>query len=153
MSLLELAELGSFEQRARRLVEACRSGAQSLRRPDPAVLQALTAWSHPEHTPFPRVSALTRESGLSERTFERRFLAQVGLRPVGYRRLARFRSVLRLHAAGARDWAALAAHAGYSDQSHLVRDFRGLAGVSPTQWAAAQRGPAGFLQDGQITHL
>jgi transcriptional regulator GlxA family with amidase domain len=99
------------------------------------------------------VSILTRDIGLSERAFERRFLAQVGLTPVRYRRLARFRSALRLYAEGLHDWATLAATTGFSDQSHLVRDWRAFTGLTPTQWAAAQAERAGFLQDGLVTTL
>ena len=93
-----------------------------------------------------------RDLGLSERAFERRFLANVGLTPVCFRRLARLRSVLRLFSEGGRDWAAMAA-ATVSDQSHLVRDFQSFIGLSPTRWAATQTANAGFVQDGRITAL
>jgi AraC-like DNA-binding protein len=153
INIAQIAELGSLPARARLLAEACRARLAGLTGPDPFVCHALAAWVTPERTPFPRVSVLMRDLGLSERAFERRFLAQVGMTPVGYRRLARFRAALRLHAAGMRDWALLAASTGFSDQPHLVRDFRELAGLSPTEWAASQAGPAGFLQDGQVTTL
>jgi AraC-like DNA-binding protein len=77
----------------------------------------------------------------------------VGLTPVRFRRLARLRAVLRSHSEGARDWADLATVAGFSDQSHLVRDFQAFVGLSPTRWAATQAPDAGFLQDGQLTAL
>ena len=96
---------------------------------------------------------LTRDIGLSERAFERRFVAQVGLTPVRYRRLARFRAVLRLHASGLEDWSELAASTGFSDQSHLVRDCREFTGLTPTAWADDQAQRAGFLQDGHVTAL
>jgi len=99
------------------------------------------------------VSVLARDVGLSERSFERRFVAQVGLTPVRFRRLARLRAVLRLHAGGMRDWASLAAATGFSDQSHLVRDCRAFTGLTPSEWAASQEGGVGFLQDGHITAL
>ena len=102
---------------------------------------------------MPAVSVLARDIGLSERGFERRFVAQVGLTPVRFRRLARLRAVLRLHAGGLRDWSELAAATGFSDQSHLVRDCRAFTGLTPTEWAASQEAPVGFLQDGTLTAL
>lgn len=32
------------------------------------------------------------------------------------------------------DWADLGAALGYSDQPHLIADFRALAGVTPARW-------------------
>jgi AraC-like DNA-binding protein len=153
INIEQVADLARFPARAQVLVDACRARLAALPRPDPVVSHALATWLSPERTSFPRVSVLTRDLGLSERAFERRFLAQVGLTPVGYRRLARFRAALRLHASGIHDWAQLAASTGFSDQPHLVRDFRELAGLSPTEWAASQASPAGFLQDGHVTRL
>ncbi len=34
--------------------------------------------------------------------------------------------------------ARLAAEAGYYDQAHLAREFRGLAGCSPSAWLAEE---------------
>jgi len=38
-------------------------------------------------------------------------------------------------------WASMAAEHGYFDQSHLIRDFRGFTGMTPTGYLA-RRGPA-----------
>jgi AraC-like DNA-binding protein len=152
VSIAELADAPTFSARTLLLSEACRRRVASLISPDASVRHALGEWARTERA-FPKISVLTRDLGLSERAFERRFLAEVGLTPVRYRRLARFRSVLRLHAGGLRDWAELAATTGFSDQSHLVRDCRAFAGLTPTEWAATQASPAGFLQDGHITAL
>jgi AraC-like DNA-binding protein len=146
-----LAQCASVQARFELLADTCRKRLASLSKPDPVVGYALARWSRAETSLFPTVSVLTRDIGLSERAFERRFVAHVGLTPVHYRRLSRFRGVLRLHSEGVRDWAGLAAATGFSDQSHLVRDFGTFAGLTPTAWAAAQAGPAGFLQDGKIT--
>jgi AraC-like DNA-binding protein len=147
----QLAQTACLPRRAEFLVSALRVQlARSAPCPDPVVRRALTAWASPQAA-FPRVAALARQLQVSERALERRFRSAVGLTPAGYRRLARFREVLRLHAGGLKDWAALAATAGFSDQPHLVRDFRALAGLSPTAWAASQAGPAGFLQDGSLS--
>jgi AraC-like DNA-binding protein len=150
----ELAELPDSMARVGRLTAVCRARLAALDEFDPVVATALARWARlPCEVGFPRVAVLVRDIGLSERAFERRFAAHVGLTPVRFRRLARLRAVLRLHSNGARDWAALAATAGFSDQSHLVRDFHAWVGLSPTQWAATQMRNAGFLQDGQITSL
>lgn len=151
ISVAELAEKTQLPARLELLSHCCRTRLAALRQPDPVVRHALTQWAHAEQVALPAISVLTRDLGLSERAFERRFIAQVGLTPVAYRRLARFRAVLRLHAKGLRDWAQLAALTGFSDQSHLVRDCRAFTGLSPTGWAATQEAHAGFLQDGKIT--
>jgi AraC-like DNA-binding protein len=135
-----------------RLVGACRQRASDLDSRDALIEHAVGQWSRAEQG-MPAVSVLVRDIGLSERSFERRFVAQVGLTPVRFRRLARLRAVFRLHAGGMRDWAALAAATGFSDQSHLVRDFRAFTGLTPTEWAASQHAPVGFLQDGTLTAL
>jgi AraC-like DNA-binding protein len=153
MSSQRLAECANPQARFQLLADACRRRLASLSKPDPVVGYAIAKWCHADTSSLPTVSVVTRDIGLSERAFERRFVAHVGLTPVHYRRLSRFRGVLRLYCEGVRDWAGLAAATGFSDQSHLVREFGTFAGLTPTAWATAQTGPAGFLQDGAITTL
>jgi len=153
INVAELADQDNCFGQSKILIDACRARVAELSEPDRFVWEALTRWADAERSNFPTVAVLTRDLGLSERAFERRFIGQVGLTPVCYRRLARFRSVLRLHARGVRDWSVLAATTGFSDQSHLVRDCRAFSGLTPTQWAATQVGSAGFLQDGKVTTL
>jgi AraC-like DNA-binding protein len=151
INIAQVAAQPDVASRLKLLIKACRARLAAVQQPDPVVGHALVRWARPEQGELPRISVLTRDLGLSERAFERRFVSQVGLTPVGYRRLARFRSVLRLHAKGLRDWAQLAAMTGFSDQSHLVRDCRAFTGLTPTEWATSQEAHAGFLQDGKIT--
>jgi AraC-like DNA-binding protein len=148
----QLADLPDCAARVALLTAACRVRVATLDAFDPVIGGALARWARP-HEGAPAVAILVRDLGLSERAFERRFAANVGLTPVRFRRLARLRTVLRLFSEGARDWAALAAATGFSDQSHLVRDFQAFIGLSPTRWAATQVANAGFLQDGQITSI
>jgi AraC-like DNA-binding protein len=151
VDIAELSAVADTAGRIRLVSDACRERLAALEQPDQVVRYALTQWLRAERSRFPTISVLTRDVGLSERAFERRFVAHVGLTPVRYRRLARFRSVLRLHSAGVCDWAELAAMTGFSDQPHLVRDCRAFTGLTPTEWAATQQAGAGFLQDGNIT--
>jgi len=75
-----------------------------------------------------RVDAL----GLPARTLERRFRREVGLSPKRLARIVRFHAVVRtLDRGRPPDWAALAVDAGYFDQAHLIRDFKGFAGLTP----------------------
>jgi AraC-like DNA-binding protein len=87
-------------------------------------------------------------AGLSERQLERRFRTAVGLGPKALSRLVRFQAVLRR--LGGVEGGALvqvALDCGYFDQSHLVRDFRELAGAAPTQYLVAESGLARRFAD------
>jgi AraC-like DNA-binding protein len=109
---------------------------QRLERPrliHPAIAQALAVhsngWAHS------RVADIQRKVGCSPRHFIALFRSAVGLTPKHYYRVKRFTAVLRLLAANADEGLAdLAASTGYSDQSHMTREFREFAGVPPTQY-------------------
>ena len=108
----------------------------------PAVALALAPRS--QHAPALRVADVQRDAGLSPRHFIALFRSAVGLTPKHYYRVQRFAAVLRgLATADAANLADLAAAAGYSDQSHLSREFRAFAGITPTQYRP--RGPDGIF--------
>ena len=104
----------------------------------PAVTYALLAFHQ-----APRVSTVTdvsRESGWSRRWLTRAFAESVGMTPKRYCRLLRFQHVVREVAAGRRvEWADLAASSGFSDQAHLVHEFRSFSGLTPEQFLRAER--------------
>nr|WP_255644520.1 helix-turn-helix transcriptional regulator [Actinoplanes polyasparticus] len=85
-------------------------------------------------TPVRNVAA---EVGWSDRHLTNRFRAEVGLRPKETARVARFDRARRALHPGALIAEVAAAH-GYADQSHLVREFRALAGCTPSEWIADQ---------------
>ncbi len=85
-----------------------------------------------------RIGAVARTVGLSERQLERVFRRDVGLAPKHFARLTRFRRMLAVLDHGDPQWADLAARAGYSDQPHLVREFRDFAGAAPRACLAGQ---------------
>ncbi|MGZ4299574.1 MAG: helix-turn-helix domain-containing protein [Solirubrobacteraceae bacterium] len=101
-------------------------------RPDPAV-----AWAWQRlcaSRGAVRVQALARELGCSRRYLSDGFRRQVGLPPKTVARLLRFQAVRERieHAPGR--WSEVAYAAGYADQSHLNREFRDLAGITPTDF-------------------
>lgn len=84
-----------------------------------------------------RVASLGEAAGLSGRQLERRFQTAVGLPPKLLCRIVRFQSVFhRLGTADGVDWVGVALDSGYSDQAHLIRDFRDLAGETPARYLA-----------------
>jgi AraC-like DNA-binding protein len=78
------------------------------------------------------VGAVQRASGASAERFIERFRDAVGLGPKRYLRVTRLRSLLeRVAARGSANWSDLAFEFGFSDQAHLVREFRDLTGLTP----------------------
>jgi len=117
-------------------------------RVDPVVARAfalLTA-SHGRS----RIGSLCDELGVSARHLTRRFGAQVGLPPKAVARQLRFAAVRRRleEPGGDRSWTEIALSAGYFDQAHLIRDFRELAGITPTEFIARRIPQGGLVGDG-----
>jgi AraC-like DNA-binding protein len=75
-----------------------------------------------------RVDDIARDIGISRQHLARQFQHHVGVSPKTFARVMRFR---RLLADERDDWTARAARHGYYDQSHLIADFRELAGTTP----------------------
>lgn len=79
---------------------------------------------------------LCAAAGVGVRTLQRQFREYVGVPPAWVIRRYRLLEVAEL----ARDgtpvrWAEVASQLGYSDQSHLIRDFVGATGVTPAGYA------------------
>ncbi|WP_062546157.1 helix-turn-helix domain-containing protein [Rufibacter tibetensis] len=72
---------------------------------------------------------------LTERTFERNFLKEVGITPKQFAKIIQFQSSLE----GVGDPASgrlteVAFDNGYADQSHFTRVFKSYTGLSPKQY-------------------
>lgn len=120
-----------------------------LQGPD-AFAEVSWAWSELERSGGRvEVGALARELGWSHRRLIARFREHVGLPPKLMARILRFDRVSAAVRAGTdMGWAELAAHHGYYDQAHLIRDFREFAGKTPAGYAArVTPGGAGVVGD------
>jgi AraC-like DNA-binding protein len=84
------------------------------------------------------VSRLATSLGVTRQHLARRFAAHVGVSPKIFCRVVRLWKVLRSTDGGRVNWAGLAADLGYSDQSHLVTEFRSLTGLTPSRWIASR---------------
>lgn len=138
-----IAEAPTLAARVRLLEEALRRRCPAEASADARATVAITMLTTAEMPP--RIAAVARAVGLSPRQLERRFRREVGLTPKHFARLARFRRVLAALDRADPRWADLAARAGYSDQPHLVREFREFAGLPPRACLAGQTAFAAAL--------
>jgi AraC-like DNA-binding protein len=118
-------------------VEAMLLGA--LPPPDPTVEEAAGIVSAIADDPsITRVRTLAAAVGLGARTLQRLFHGYVGAGPKWVIRQYRLLEAAGRVAAGeVTDWAAVAYELGYSDQSHLVREFTAAVGSPPARYARA----------------
>ena len=102
------------------------------RRVDAAVAQII------ESGGAKRVDEIAKEIGISRQHLARQFLHHVGVPPKTFARVMRFRRVLDALGRDV-DWADVAIAHGYYDQSHLIADFRELAGATPNAFHFSNR--------------
>ncbi|AMY07660.1 transcriptional activator FtrA [Luteitalea pratensis] len=99
----------------------------------PSVACALDAFAR--RAAVTTVGDAVAAAGVSARHLIDRFTAQVGLTPKRFCRVRRFqRAIAVAHRGAAEDWAAIAADCGFSDQSHLIHEFRAFAGLPPSAY-------------------
>lgn len=129
-----LTEATSPEQRLAVLEEVL---ANRLRRPralHPAVAAAL-----PQVMAAQGIRKIVADSGYSHRTFIQLFRRATGLGPKEYARVIRFQQLLRhLEASPETSWTSLSQLAGYSDQAHMIREFRDITGMTPQTYRHAR---------------
>ncbi len=114
----------------------------------PAVAFALDSFRR--RPSMARVAGVTAAVGLSEKRFIERFKAEVGVTPKRYCRLRRFQQLVgTAYALRDADWADLAVSCGYTDQAHLIHEFRAFSGMTPRAYAqnkTAFQNHVSFLQ-------
>lgn len=79
------------------------------------------------------ISETASRHGISVRQLERRFARNFGLSPKEWLRVKRFEGSLVKLVDDRKSLASVAADAGYADQSHMTRDYRRAAGLTPRQ--------------------
>lgn len=83
-----------------------------------------------------KISETAKEIGLSQRQFERNYLRASGLTPKQFSSICRFRATtLDMIKNSESNWANRAAEKGFTDQSHLNREFSRLTGNSPVEFS------------------
>lgn len=81
--------------------------------------------------PSEKINALASKCCLGPKQFSRVFNAHVGMMPKEYARIVRFQKVLWMLQNDCCDYTEIAFSCGYSDQSHLIREFREFSTLTP----------------------
>ncbi|WP_370634717.1 helix-turn-helix domain-containing protein [Cesiribacter sp. SM1] len=82
-----------------------------------------------------RISEIRDQVYLTERTFERSFMNEVGLTPKQFAKIIQFQSSLeKIENVGSERFTDIAFDCGYADQSHFIRVFKSYTGLSPKQY-------------------
>ncbi len=123
--------------------QALRDIAATSARPDARVAAAVRAVRESHGTVA--LDTLAESLAVAPRTLQRLFAAQVGISPKHLARIVRFQRVFAAWRNDPGTIARVAAECGYFDQSHLVRDFRDLAGMPPATLLAALPPFTGFF--------
>jgi AraC-like DNA-binding protein len=129
-----LGEARSPETRADLLDRRLGEMARTANQPDRRVVTAVRRIR--ERPTAVSIGGLLTELGLTARSLERRFAAQVGISPKFLARICRFQRVLAARRDSPGNWTRVALQCGYFDQSHLIRDFRQFGGATPAEFIA-----------------
>ncbi|GMP00540.1 helix-turn-helix domain-containing protein [Bradyrhizobium sp. TM239] len=103
---------------------------EQRRRPsrlDPLVARAMRAI---RRNPAISMRGLADCLDIGERSLQRRFKTETGASAKRFARIERMLQAIAARRSGA-DWADVAHACGFTDQAHLIRDFRTFAGSSP----------------------
>ena len=93
------------------------------------------------------IDRLARHLGITRRHLERRFRDEVGLPAKQMARIARVHAVLHtIQQQPLLSGAEIAAHCGYSDQPHMIRDCKALTGYTPARLMTSEHSLAGLMR-------
>src|SRR5215472_5938704 len=77
------------------------------------------------------IGSVAHDSAMSRRSYERQFAREIGISPQLFARLARFKNAIDLRRMNKDPWVNISSDLGYSDQMHMIRDFRIFGGDTP----------------------
>lgn len=104
------------------------------RQVDDAVIARCQGWIAEHYDGPSPVTAMIALSGLSERTFSRRFKQATGMAPIEYVHTLRLEEAKQLLESGDEPVEAVAQEVGYEDAAFFGRLFRRKVGITPTQY-------------------
>jgi transcriptional regulator GlxA family with amidase domain len=118
----------------------------STRQSDDALITRCQVWLADHYREPNPVAAMTRVSGLSSRTFVRRFKTATGLSPLEYTHRVRLEEAKQMLETTALPVAAVALEVGYEDEGFFVRLFKRSVDMTPAQYRRRFAGLRATLQ-------
>jgi transcriptional regulator GlxA family with amidase domain len=106
----------------------------SFSQTEDAVINSCQAWIADNYRTASPVAAMTRLSGLAERTFVRRFRDATGMTPLDYVHALRLEEAKQMLETSEQSIEAIANEVGYEDTSFFGRLFRRKVGIAPGQY-------------------
>ncbi len=87
------------------------------------------------------VEWLAKESCLSIRQYERKFMERMGVPPRYFSKIVRFENAFRMkNKEPGLDWLSIAIRSGYYDYQHLVKDYKEFTSQTPTNFHLLDNG-------------
>lgn len=140
-----IAACSALDQRVRRLdevVQGILSKAPPLNAQASAALRLIRNFGHLD------IGEVADRVGWSRKHMAHTLRGVIGIGPKTFRRLLRFQGLIAMISACAEpDWAQAAVAGGYCDQSHLIREFREFAGMTPSDFMHRRRPSGGGVVD------
>ena len=122
------------------------------RQTDDASIAACQTWIARHYDEASPVAAMVRHTGLSERSFHRRFKQATGLTPMAYVHTLRLEEAKHLLETGDSAVEAVAEEVGYEDAAFFGRLFRRKVGLTPMQYRKRFGGLRRALTQSQHGH-
>ncbi|MET0496954.1 MAG: AraC family transcriptional regulator [Steroidobacteraceae bacterium] len=98
--------------------------------PDPTSSVVQRTALYLRQRPHLPVQQIASHFNISQRQLSRQFRNSFGVSPKQFSKIQRIANVLALRRRGM-TWVDIASHCGFTDQSHLINDFRGIVGRAP----------------------
>ncbi len=156
-SFVEVSDLaGGWGRRLVDAVNTAQSAAERIAAMEAFLMSRVRGQAPPDARVCAAVELLRRSGGsmriehvagavaLSPRHLRRRFLDAVGVGPKQFARVVRFQRALR-SLEGRVPLSEVALSSGYFDQAHLTREFREIAGLTPSRFAQDPCRLSGFF--------
>jgi AraC-like DNA-binding protein len=94
-----------------------------------------------------RVQKISEQLGWTRKRLVRAFRDEIGIPPKVLARVLRFRKALaEFNVQTIVDFSQLAAESGYSDQAHMIRDFKDFSGLTPAELIRVYSPDAGTIE-------